>query len=317
MFSKISTSIFLVFLLTVFASPAFCWDDAGHKISAYIAWSQMTPEARAKAIKLLQNAPEDSHLGVYFLAGSRSRAAKELDLFMTASTWPDIVRNRNFPIRYEKYNQAPWHFAGIFWKQTSGKAEMLEQIGDGVAPAKLYDFEKILADTAVPDAQKAVQLAWFLHVAGDIHQPLHNGSRITDVDAEGDRGGNLFLLSPVNATENRVNLHGYWDGIFSRSIPRLNDDCDADYISPIAVQFMKKHRFQHLKPRFDIGNYKEWHLEGFASLNNSVYTDVLRRGELPPEKYRKAAFELSRERIVLAGYRMAETLNEVLGTAVN
>lgn len=311
--SVISSAILIAVFL--FAPTASAWDDAGHKISAYIAWSKMTPEAKLRTAQILQRSPEDSHLGVYFLAGSRSRAAKELDQFMIASTWPDIIRNQSFAVRYAKYNQGPWHYAGVFWNQNGSKGEKLEQVGDGVAPAKLYDFEKALADPAVSDADKAIHLAWFLHVAGDIHQPLHNGSRMTETDKEGDRGGNLFLLSAPEA-ENRVNLHGYWDGIFSRSSPRVNDKCDSDYIIPMATEFMNKHSHESYEKRFDLGNYNGWHAEGFNFLASNVYTGELNRGTLPSEKYRAASFELSRERIVKAGYRIAETLNKVLGKEV-
>ncbi len=307
------TTIFAALALGILFMPAsvLAWDDAGHKISAYVAWSRMTPEARTRAAQILQAAPEDSHLGVYFLSGSRSREAKEVDQFMIASTWPDIIRNQSFAVRHAKYHKGPWHYAGVFWKQNGSVAEKLEEIGDGVAPARLYDFESALTNPAVSDAEKAIHLAWFLHVAGDIHQPLHNGSRITDIEKEGDRGGNLFLLTGPDAPR-QVNLHGYWDGIFSRSIPRTGDKCDSDYIIPMAADFMKKHSFESFEKRFDLGNYNGWHMEAFTFLPTHVYTNELNRGTLPSDKYRATAFELSREQIVFSGYRMAETMNKIL-----
>ncbi len=153
----------------------------------------MSPEARGKAVKLLLVAPEDSHLSVYYPAGSRSAAAKELELFMIASTWADIIRDRDFKIRFEKYNQGPWHYADIFWKQTGGKAEMLENSSEGLAITKLYDFEKNLKDESLSDGEKAVNLAWFLHVASDIHNPVHNASRVTEIEPKGDSGANRNL----------------------------------------------------------------------------------------------------------------------------
>ncbi len=308
----ISVLIF-VFINLMSASFAFAWDDTGHKVSAYIAWQQMSPAAREKAIKLLLAAPEDSHLSVYYLSGSRSREARELDLFMIASTWSDIIRNQNFKVRYEKYNKGPWHYADILWKQTGGKAERLEKVSDGLAITKLYDLEKNLADASLSDAEKAINLAWFLHVAGDIHNPLHNASRITEIEPEGDRGGNLFLLSPANAAENRVNLHSYWDSILRRSVPRENDACDSVYIAPMANQIMQKHPAAKMKERLKLGDYREWNNEGFRLLNTSVYTEGIKRGELPAKKYQDRAFAAGQEQIALAGYRMGETLNRIFG----
>ena len=314
MSKKYSAILLVAFFSFIFAPSVFAWDDTGHKVSAYIAWRQMPPEVRAKAVKLLLAAPEDSHLSVYYPAGSRSREAKELELFMVASTWSDIVRSRDFKVRYEKYNQGPWHYADIFWRQSGGKAEMAGDRSEGQAIAKLYDFEKNLKDVAISDADKAINLAWFLHVAGDVHNPLHNASRITDAEAKGDSGGNLFLLSPAGAVgENRVNLHSYWDSILRRNAPRENDACDGEYIALMANKIMKKHSSAAMKPRLKLGDYREWNAEGFRFLNETVYDEKLNRGELPAKKYQKRAVAVGEEQIALAGYRMAETLNQIFG----
>ncbi|MCY7376618.1 MAG: S1/P1 nuclease [Pyrinomonadaceae bacterium] len=314
MSKKYLVTAFLVVALNLMCGTfAFAWDDTGHKVSAFIAWRQMSPEARAKAVKLLLAAPEDSHLSVYYPAGSRSAAAKELELFMIASTWADIVRDRDFKVRFEKYNQGPWHYADIFWRQANGKAEMLVNRSEGLAITKLYDFEKNLKDETLSDAEKAVNLAWFLHVAGDVHNPLHNASRITEVEPKGDSGGNLFLLSPAAATENRVNLHSYWDSILRRNVPRENDACDSDYIASMANKIMKKHQPVEMKERLKLGDYKEWNAEGFRFLNETVYDETLKRGALPAKKYQNRAVAVGEEQIALAGYRMAETLNRIFG----
>ena len=36
--------LFLATLTLMPVATAFAWDDVGHKITAYIAWQQMTPE---------------------------------------------------------------------------------------------------------------------------------------------------------------------------------------------------------------------------------------------------------------------------------
>jgi hypothetical protein len=312
---KYFAMLFVIFFSFGFVSSVFAWDDTGHKVSAYIAWRQMSPEAQAKAVKLLLAAPEDSHLSVYYAAGSRSKEAKELELFMVASTWSDIIRNRDFKVRYEKYNQGPWHYADIFWKQIGGKAEIMDNRSEGLAITKLYDFEKDLKSSSISDAEKSVILAWFLHVAGDIHNPLHNASRITDIEPKGDSGGNLFLLSPPEAKENRVNLHSYWDSILRRNLPRENDACDADYIASIADRITKKHSFSQMNDRLKLGDYKEWNAEGFRLLNQSVYTADVKRGKVPAKKYQSRAFEVGQEQIALAGYRIGETLNRIFDSS--
>lgn len=306
--------LLLVVLNLIAAASALAWDDTGHKVTAYIAWRQMTPEVRAKAIKILLAAPEDSHLSVYYPAGSRSAAAKELELFMIASTWADIIRNRDFKIRFEKYHQGSWHYADIFWRQKDGKAEILENRSEGQAITKLYDFEKNLKDSSVSDSDKAINLAWFLHVGGDVHNPLHNASRITELEPKGDSGGNLFLLSPPNSQgSDRVNLHSYWDSILGRNIVRENDACDADYIPSIANKIIKKYPFAEMKIRLRLGDYKQWNDEGFKLLDKDVYSGDIKRGELPSKNYQNKAFKTGQKQIAMAGYRLGEMLNRIFG----
>lgn len=309
------SKLFLIFaIFTVFSFSVSAWDDAGHKISAYIAWQQMLPEVRAKVIDILLKAPEDSHLSVYYLQDSRSDEIKKLDLFMIAGTWADIVRNRDFKVRYENYHKGDWHYADIFWKQENGKAEILKDFPEesGKAIPKLHDIEKTLRGESASDAEKAVALAWFLHIGGDIHNPLHNASRVTDTEPKGDQGGNMFLLSPPDA-KRRVNLHYYWDSIFTREMPREEDNCDSEYIPEIAAKIMKKYPLSKEKNRLNLGNYEEWNREGFSLLATDVYPLDLKRGEMPSEKYRKNTFKVGEEQIALAGYRLGETLNSIFG----
>ncbi len=67
-------------IAAIFVASVSAWDDTGHKLKAYIAWEQMSPQAREKAIKILLSAPEDSDLSVFYLQDSRSAAAKQREL---------------------------------------------------------------------------------------------------------------------------------------------------------------------------------------------------------------------------------------------
>lgn len=302
-------------VLLVLSVPALSWDETGHKLTTYIAWERMTPEVREKVFRLLLAAPEDSDLNVHYDAfNSRSDAVKRRELFMSASIWPDTVRNRAFEVRYKNYHQSDWHYADIFWEERDGRAFILENFPEesGKAIPKLRDFERILRDPSYKPAEKAVALAWFLHVGGDIHNPLHNASRVTELEPKGDQGGNLFVLEPRTETSFGVNLHSYWDGIVGRVKPRKNDACDTDYIAPIARKFMKEHSFGEMSGRLQLGDYKAWNMEGFDLLDEVVYPGV-ERNRMPSKKYRKRAYRTATEQLVLAGYRLGETLNRIFG----
>ena len=214
----------LLVLTVLFSNvfTVFAWDDVGHKITGYIAWQRMSPNARDNVIKILRKAPEDSHLSAYYMGfGPKSDELKRLEYFIFVPTWADVVRDRAFPVRYANYHKSNWHYSDTFWRQVSGKVELItDRKGDGLGVAKLMEFDGVMRDVAVKDSDKAVALAWFLHIGGDLHQPLHTSGRHTDREPEGDRGGNMFLVSPEGAKrDEQVNLHWFWDSIVGRNVP--------------------------------------------------------------------------------------------------
>jgi osmotically-inducible protein OsmY len=315
---KMSVKILLILAIAaIFVSSVLAWDDTGHKLTAYIAWEQMSPQARERAIKILLSAPEDSDLSVFYLQDSRSATAKQRELFMITSTWADIVRNKDFKNRYAKYHHGTWHYLDTFWREVNGKVELVPELESDKENAieRLFVFDKMLRDSSAGDADKAIALAWILHIGGDIHQPLHDSARVTELDPKGDQGGNRFMLSPKDAKgEDRVSLHWYWDSIVGRNIPRINDACDSDYLPAIAQQMMKKYPFAKMRNRLKIGKFDDWQQEGFQIASTKLYPASLKFGEMPSESYKKQAFEIAKEQIALAGYRLGEMLNQILGT---
>lgn len=306
--------LFLLLVNFALVSAASAWDDAGHKLTMYIAWEQMSPTVRERVIKTLLSAPEDSHLSVYYLQDSRSAAVKQRELFMIAATWADIVRDKKYKVRFEKYHKGDWHYADTFWSNTNGKVEILKDFAEpkGKAVDQLFAFDKSLRDAAVSDADKAIALAWVLHLGGDIHQPLHTSARVTQYDPKGDQGGNLFMLSPKGAKgDDRVALHWYWDSIIGRNLPRVNDACDSDYLPPIAQTIMKKYPVTKMQNNLKLGKFDEWQQEGFQISSTKLYPASLKFGEMPSEEYKKMAFEIAEEQIALAGYRLGAMLNQI------
>jgi S1/P1 Nuclease len=309
--------LFLIAICLFISSNSFAWDDTGHKLTTYIAWAQMTPQAREKVFNLLMAAPEDADLSVFYLQGSRSEEAKRLELFMIASTWADIIRdNKNFKARNKKYHHGNWHYLDTLWSEENGKISIIpktEEEGEN-AVERLFVFDKLMRDATKLDDDKAIALAWFLHLGGDIHQPLHCSGRVTSWAAKGDQGGNLFSLTPKDTPrEKRENLHWYWDSIIGRNIPRVNDACDSDYLPKIAQEIVKKFPASKYANRLKIGKYDEWQKEGFELASKEVYKNGLKDFEMPSDKYKKRAYVISQEQIALAGYRMGQTLNEMFG----
>ena len=312
------TCAVLVLLASSFSGPAFGWDDVGHKTTAYIAWQRMSPAAREAVIKILRAAPEDSHLSAFYMNyGAEPEAMRKLEYFMLTATWADIVRDRAFENRQKKYHKSNWHYDDTFWKQVGSKAELLKGFEEGgVAVARLTEFDKVIRSADASDKDKAIAIAWIMHLTGDLHQPLHTSARVTDTEPKGDQGANLFLLTPQGTPrENQQNLHWFWDSIVGRNDPLKGDTCEADYIESIAKSIMKKVPFASVSSMLNLGAYDKWQEESFALNPTDVFTPDLVRFKTPSEKYRKHAFAVAQRRLALAGYRLGETLNRVFGAA--
>src|SRR5437867_10182275 len=158
---KVCLNVLILAVLMLFSTGfVWGWDDVGHKITAYIAWQQMTPEVREKVIKILLAAPEDSQLATFYMPyGSRSDDARKREFFMIASTWADIIRDRNFDTRYKKYHHSNWHYSDTFWTIKDGKVEILKGPDEGgLALEKIIEFEKLERGNA-KDSEKAIGIA--------------------------------------------------------------------------------------------------------------------------------------------------------------
>lgn len=314
----IEKAVFVTFLIICAVFPAMGWDDVGHKITGYIAWQRMSPVARENVIKILRSAPEDSQLATFYKSyGAEPEDSRKLEYFMFVPSWADVVRDRAFDTRYKKYHHSNWHYSDIFWKQVNGNVELLSGFEEGgQAVAKLTEFDALIRNLSASNADKAIAVAWILHLGGDIHQPLHTSARVTDTEPKGDQGANLFSLSPVGTPrETQLNLHWYWDSIVGRNMPLQDGMCEREYIEMLGKKMMKEHPFAEFQNKLNLGKYAEWQKESFAYDNTVVFSADLKRNEMPSEKYKKNAFKLTESQLALAGYRLGETLNAVFGAS--
>jgi hypothetical protein len=162
--------LFAAALATV-PSTAQAWGPTGHRAVGRIAERHLAPETARAVAELL--APER--------------------LAYTA-TWADDIRSDP-----EWAKAETWHWVtiprGLTYAQSAKNpaGDVIEAIGR---------LERILADRTAPRQERRQALKWLVHLVGDIHQPLHVGTR-------GDRGGNdqvvLWFGEPSN-------LHSVWDG---------------------------------------------------------------------------------------------------------
>lgn len=296
------------------ATPAHAWDEVGHKVVARIAWDNMTPRAREQAVALLMAAPADAGLRLLMPpSDGRPQAEQQRDFFVNAAIWADVIRGRNFV--GNRYAHSDWHYVNFFWEQRTPGGRPIERPDMPVAGELLNQLGRYparLGNESIPAAERAIDLAWTLHLVGDAHQPLHNSARITAQDTAGDRGGNSFQLAglyPFN------NLHAYWDSLVGFSVPwAMGDRTEDDYVGSVAARVQAEFPRRRLEGQVKPGRFEDWSREGLRVAETSAYPAWLVRGEHAPLRYRAVAWSAGEPRVALAGYRLADLLNRAFGS---
>jgi putative hemolysin len=296
----------LVIVLGVYlflASPVLAWNTVGHFTVAKLAWRQLTPEQRAKATAILKTHPHYEE----FLAAEKPDGV-ELDewVFWRASYWPDWIRNHHT----EEYSKPTWHYISAGYVPPYSKLD----------PAKLVlpppnavtqiteSIEKLRSGT---DQEKPIYFCWLLHLVGDIHQPLHNCSLLSETFPDGDRGGNESLVRIEGGRP--VQLHKMFDDLLGqdRTPSAIGAAAaEADQAEREIQETVDRELKEHTTPA-------EWTKEGFALAVKFAYLD----GDLRPannqakppddevpnvaEVYAQNAGRMARVQVAKAGKRLA------------
>lgn len=294
----------LLATLVLGVRPAYAWDDFGHRVVARIAWANMTPEARTRAIAILRAAAPETGL-----RGSTSGTLSQeqrIALFVFAATWPDVVRDTANALRMEKYHHPYRHYVDTFWRQDTdfGPVMAVDRQPEGDLLRDAPRLQRWL-ESGTPE-QKALGLAWILHLVGDIHQPLHASGRISPRDPWGDGGGNTFRLGTRS-------LHSAWDGVLTDSLNAPRPVAPLEAVTSAATMVMQRYPRSGFASEIGQRDFGQWAREGVTIAQRDVYRAPLVRDQPVPPAYRTAAFLAAEPRIALAGYRLAALLNEALG----
>ena len=312
MMRRLSAAVLALGAALLSSTPAHAWDEVGHKVVARIAWDHMTPRAREQSVALLLAAPEDAGIRALMPMDARPLADRQRDLFVNASVWADQIRGRNHP--GSRYAHSDWHYVNFFWEQRTPGGRAVERPDvprAGELLNRLRHFGGSLSNTSLPAGERAIDLAWTLHLVGDAQQPLHNSARITPRDTAGDRGGKLFTLAwlyPFN------NLHSFWDSLIGFSVPwAATDRTEEEYVGSVAAGIVARHPRSRMQSQIKPERFEEWSREGLRVAERSAYPAWLERGERAPLRYRDHAWRAAEPRVALAGYRLAAMLNSELG----
>lgn len=275
----------LLLVCTIFNSDLNAWWPSGHKISAKIAYLNLTDEAREEVDRLLK---------------SLESFYPEHTTFSQAATWADDLKIQENVRLYDT-----WHFTNIPYDPESIlSAEDLkliaaQNIGNDIVSLIPKAIEALSSEKAT-SFTKTVMLYWLIHTVADIHQPLHCCSRYSKEFPDGDRGGNLFLINGMAVK----NLHQFWDGAVGLLSYEETDE-NIDRHTSLFMNLFPKENYSDL----DSCNAQYWAAESQQIAVNSAF--CMEINSVPSEEYISKNRSIAAERITLAGYRLAALLNRI------
>ncbi len=311
------------------------WSAPGHQVVTAIAWNDLTPEARSEAVRVLRTLPRFDKDIIENMPDGLSPVEQERFILMKASTWPDIIRGRH-PLSQSQH-RGVWHYVNFPLVPAGdpppwAPPEPRFDVG-AASPGNIVDAishnAAILRRTDASDEQKGIAVAWVLHLVGDIHQPLHSVALFSGQFPTGDQGGNKFIVRTFDNARND-NLHSVWDGLFGTHGGTAYATADKITTTILATAALSR---AALADALETTAPAEWSWEGVEFARVHVYglettspisglnKDNLpppSRGETPPPApvlphgYLQKSREIARSRVAVAGYRLADLLNDVL-----
>ena len=269
-------------------APGWAWGPQGHRTVGAIADRLLDPAARAAVAELLADDRDK-------FDNPSGRMTLE-----SVSVWADEIRGTSA-------SHPRWHYDDL---PVCGALAQRAECRDGECnSAQLRRLTALLADTHAATRERNEALKWVVHLIGDLHQPLHAADNA-------DHGGNDVRVALEGVrTRGRLSLHGAWDNelvhltLGSRSRQRPPRDIDA-----LAAEAGR------LGAHAGQGSPDRWALESNELARRVAYAfPGFACGRVPATivvldgAYQQRAIPVVRERLLLAGARLAVLLNESLG----
>lgn len=299
------------------------WDATGHRAMAAIAYDRLRPATRARVDALLRQHPDLAALGLDLDVRT---AAGIREVFLRASVWPDRIRNDPRFYRETNRDAAPtpllpgfptmarhegWHYLTRSFSTDGTPTIVLEEPNIATILPSLADA---LADGTVPASVRAYNLSWIIHVVGDLHQPLHGTSRSAATTPNGDAGGNYVWVQLRGYDRDSINLHALWDGWVGRPSRTLPID---EVARGLAAALAPSEGDLRIPDGAALAaTVLAWANESATLARYVAYDLPPRQGATPallPDDYLRRGEQIARQRLALAGYRLAALLESRLG----
>jgi hypothetical protein len=273
----------LLLLGFAFSIPvsSFAWYALGHMVVADIAYQHLTSTARIEVDKL---------------RNAFGKEYPELGSFEQMAIWPDELRKQNIDMF------SHWHYIDLAFSHDGTPVKHIADSDNAVWA--LEKMTAVIRNKQANPFERARFLAFFAHIVGDLHQPLHTTARISAQYPDGDQGGNLFY---VRFNGKRKNLHSIWDGVFDEMAGEPNVNVAHSHALRLMAQYPQTF-FAH---KIDNLNIASWAQEGLFYAKQYAYNTEEEKNL--NTAYVKGGKDFAEQQLVLAGYRLAAELNLLLG----
>lgn len=268
------------------------------------AYDNLTPAAKQKV---------DASIAAF------NQQEKASYTFVSAGCWMDDIRGRT-----KEYNT--WHYVELPYTPEG------TPLPDASQPSVLYAIhlatDILTGKTTRPGIDRNQALVMLLHFVGDIHQPLH-------ATAHNDSGGNKVVVPNikdeiVDIMPARKNLHYFWDSAYRRVLKddlAVNEYPEPPYMVEHPVEghngaaALVREQTTRLEKIYQAEKYpaggtaEDWAKESHALGYKYGYQTLPGGDAANPatldKPYVDQAREISEERLIQAGHRLADLLNEI------
>ena len=322
-----------VVAFSAFASSVQAWDHPGHMTTAEIAYSeieQARPDLIEKIGMLFLAHPDPAPFWV--AAGEAKGDERVRRMFLECARWPDDSKFTN-------NDRLTWHSArwAVLTEDAPPQAKAAVEArkgkpyGQGLESLAL-SYGMLWNPESSP-TERAWALCWFMHVMGDLHQPMHVSDLYSQEFPAGNMAGSMgYVMDPV--TESPITLHILWDSNALR-VPTV------EAVDQHAQAFIKKYprsTLPELKahPISEPNFFREWAKESHQiavdwafdvemaidpdknqtseqlvkKMINFILNGVSPVDDAPelPAGYWEKLQDTTEKRITLAGYRLADLI---------
>ena len=274
-------------ILVLIAPAVLAWGPQGHRTIGAIADRLLTPGAHAAVLRLLEDDRDK-------FGEPSGRTTLE-----SVSEWADELHGTEAA-------RPSWHYDDV---PICGSEEKARYCPDGQCNTEqLKRLIGVLGDTRAAARERNEALKWVVHLVGDIHQPLHAADNH-------DHGGNLVPVALEGMrTRGHENLHRAWDNDLvqlalhapNRQQPPRDIDALAGEAANLEREVGQGTPDSWARESNNLARNVTYHYPGFAC--NSVPAGIM----VLDAAYLADAGVVVRERLLLAGARLANLLNRTL-----